>query len=212
MPEALWTWEELVSAAAAVPDGESAAAIAGFAIDTRALRPGEVFVALSDARDGHDFVTEAFARGAAAAIVASGYTRQPADGAHLRAEEPMRALAGNARAARARSYAQIVAVTGSVGKTGTKDALRRCLERIGPTHAAEKSFNNHWGVPLTLARLPAAVRFGVFEIGMNHAGEITPLTRLVRPHAAIVTTVEPCTCPSFPGRRSPRRRRKSFWA
>jgi UDP-N-acetylmuramoyl-tripeptide--D-alanyl-D-alanine ligase len=191
MPEAVWTWAELVSAAAAVPDGEPAAAVTGFAIDTRALRPGEVFVALSDARDGHEFVTEAFARGAAAAIVASGYARQPADGALLRVDEPLRGLEAIARAARARSCAQIVAVTGSVGKTGTKDALRRCLERIGPTHAAEKSFNNHWGVPLTLARLPAAARFGVFEIGMNHAGEITPLTRLVRPHATIVTTVEP---------------------
>ena len=91
----------------------------------------------------------------------------------------------------ARSSARIVAVTGSVGKTGTKEALRACLARVGATHAAEKSFNNHWGVPLTLARMPADARYGVFEIGMNHAGEITPLTKLVRPHVAIVTTVEP---------------------
>jgi UDP-N-acetylmuramoyl-tripeptide--D-alanyl-D-alanine ligase len=191
MSDALWTWDELVAAADAGADGHSAAPITGFAIDTRALVPGEVFVALADARDGHDFVPEAFARGAAAAIVARSYDRLPGDGALLRVADPLGALEAIARAARARSAAQIVAVTGSVGKTGTKDALRRCLERVGPTHAAEKSFNNHWGVPLTLARLPAAARFGVFEIGMNHAGEITPLTRMVRPHAAIVTTVEP---------------------
>jgi UDP-N-acetylmuramoyl-tripeptide--D-alanyl-D-alanine ligase len=96
-----------------------------------------------------------------------------------------------AAAARRRTEARIVAVTGSVGKTGTKEALRASLSRLAPTHAAEKSFNNHWGVPLTLARMPADVRYGVFEIGMNHAGEITPLTALVRPHVAIVTTVEP---------------------
>lgn len=191
MPDALWTWDELVAAAEAVPDGKPAAAVTGFAIDTRALIPGEVFVALEDARDGHAFVPEAFRRGAAAALVATSYVKQQGDGALLRVAHTLRALEAIARAARARSTARIVAVTGSVGKTGTKDALRRCLERIGPTHAAEKSFNNHWGVPLTLARLPTAARFGVFEIGMNHAGEITPLTRLVRPHAAIVTTVEP---------------------
>ncbi len=117
--------------------------------------------------------------------------RKPPDGALLRLAEPLEGLRSIARAARARTSAHVVAVTGSVGKTGTKEALRACLARIGTVHAAEKSFNNHWGVPLTLARMPAAVRYGVFEIGMNHAGEITPLSQLVRPHVAIVTTVEP---------------------
>ncbi len=102
-----------------------------------------------------------------------------------------KACAQSLRAARRRSNAGIVAVTGSVGKTGTKEALRACLSLVGATHAAEKSFNNHWGVPLTLARMPADARYGVFEIGMNHAGEITPLTQLVRPHVAVITTVEP---------------------
>ena len=105
--------------------------------------------------------------------------------------KPWRACAASPPRHAAAREARIVAVTGSVGKTGTKEALRNCLSRLGPTHAAEKSFNNHWGVPLTLARMPADVRYGVFEIGMNHAGEITPLTALVRPHVAIVTTVEP---------------------
>jgi UDP-N-acetylmuramoyl-tripeptide--D-alanyl-D-alanine ligase len=191
MTNALWTWEELVRAAEGTADGAPAGPIIGFSIDTRTLAPGEVFVALRDARDGHAFVPGAFEKGAAAALVEKGYARQPTDGALARVEAPLDGLRGIARAARSRTAARIVAVTGSVGKTGTKEALRACLARVGATHAAEKSFNNHWGVPLTLARMPADVRYGVFEIGMNHAGEITPLTKLVRPHVAIVTTVEP---------------------
>jgi UDP-N-acetylmuramoyl-tripeptide--D-alanyl-D-alanine ligase len=191
MSDPLWSWDELVSAAAGEADGTPSTVIKGFSIDTRSLEAGDVFVALRDARDGHAFVTNAFERGAVAAIVETGYQRAPADGALLRVSDPLEGLRGIARSARARSGAHIVAVTGSVGKTGTKEAMRACLARIGPTHAAEKSFNNHWGVPLTLARLPRDARFGVFEIGMNHAGEITPLTKLVRPQVAIVTTVEP---------------------
>lgn len=191
MTAALWTWDELVRAAGGTPDGAPSVAITGFSIDTRTIAPGEVFVALRDARDGHDFVANAFARGAAAAIVETGYARKQGEGALVRVADALEGLRGVARAARARSGAGIVAVTGSVGKTGTKEALRACLALLGPTHAAEKSFNNHWGVPLTLARLPADARYGVFEIGMNHAGEITPLARLVRPHVAVITTVEP---------------------
>ncbi len=191
MSEALWTWQELVRAAKASADGRPDMPITGFCIDTRTLQRGEVFVALRDARDGHAFVTSAFDRGAAAALVEAAYERLPADGPLLRVPDPLEALRGIARAARARTSAAIVAVTGSVGKTGTKEALRACLMRIGATHAAERSFNNHWGVPLTLARMPPSARFGVFEIGMNHAGEITPLTKMVRPHVAIITTVEP---------------------
>ncbi len=149
-------------------------------------------MALRDARDGHAFVGDAFdARRGGGAGRARTMRATPADGALLRVADPLEGLRGIARAARARTHAGIVAVTGSVGKTGTKEALRACLARVGTTHAAEKSFNNHWGVPLTLARMPAGSRYGVFEIGMNHAGEITPLTQLVRPHVAIITTVEP---------------------
>jgi UDP-N-acetylmuramoyl-tripeptide--D-alanyl-D-alanine ligase len=191
MTEPLWTWGDLLAASGAVADGSPAAAITGFSLDTRSLQPGEVFVAIRDVRDGHDFVLEAFRKGAAAALVETGYKRVAGDGALLRIGRPLEGLRNIARAARARSEAGVVAVTGSVGKTGTKEALRACLSRLGETHAAEKSFNNQWGVPLTLARMPASARYGVFEIGMNHAGEIAPLSALVRPHVAIITTVEP---------------------
>ncbi len=191
MSAELWNWKELVLAAGAIREGNAEVPISGFSIDTRTLQPGDVFVAIRDVRDGHDFVLEAFRKGAAAALVEDSYKRAAGDGALLRVSSPLEGLRSIARAARARSKARIVAVTGSVGKTGTKEALRACLARVGPTHAAEKSFNNHWGVPLTLARMPVDSRFGVFEIGMNHAGEIAPLSGLVRPHVAVITTVEP---------------------
>ncbi|MGH6814577.1 MAG: UDP-N-acetylmuramoylalanyl-D-glutamyl-2,6-diaminopimelate--D-alanyl-D-alanine ligase [Hyphomicrobiaceae bacterium] len=187
----LWIWEELAAAAGGTADGTPEHIVTGFSIDSRTIAPDEVFVALKDQRDGHDFVTDAFLRGAAAALVAETYLRRSGDGALIRTADPLTALAAIGRAARARTRTTIFAVTGSVGKTGTKEALRGCLARLGTTHAAEKSFNNQWGVPLTLARMPSDAAFGVFEIGMNHAGEIAPLTRLVRPHVAIVTTVEP---------------------
>ncbi len=191
MPEALWEWVDLVAAAQGHAEGTPKAPITGFSIDTRTLQPGDVFVALKDKRDGHDFVGQAFAAGAVAALVSYSYPRAKDDGALLRVDDPLEALAGIGRAARARSNARIVAITGSVGKTGTKEMLRLCLESAGATHASEKSYNNHWGVPLTLARMPQAAAYGVFEIGMNHAGEITPLAEMVRPHVVVITTVEP---------------------
>jgi UDP-N-acetylmuramoyl-tripeptide--D-alanyl-D-alanine ligase len=193
MSEPLWTFDALVAAAGGSADGRAEIPIGGFSIDTRSLQPGEVFVALKDQRDGHEFVPTAFKNGAAAALVSRSYRRQPGDGALIRVEDTLKGLEGIGRAARTRlsPAARVIAVTGSVGKTGTKEMLRACLSRLGSTHAADKSFNNHWGVPLTLARMPADTKFGVFEIGMNHKGEITPLTQLVRPHVAIVTTVEP---------------------
>jgi UDP-N-acetylmuramoyl-tripeptide--D-alanyl-D-alanine ligase len=191
MSEALWQWPELVAATRGVADGTPALRITGFSIDTRTLAPGDVFVALADARDGHEFVPAAFKAGAAAAIVARAFARGQVSGALLRVAEPLRALEAIARAARTRSNAGIVAVTGSVGKTGTKEMLRLALAAVGTTHAAEKSYNNHWGVPLTLARMPADAQFAVCEIGMNHAGEITPLAEMVRPHVAVITAVEP---------------------
>jgi UDP-N-acetylmuramoyl-tripeptide--D-alanyl-D-alanine ligase len=190
MTQVLWTWDELVGASGGTPDGVPARRITGLSIDTRTLQPGDVFVAIADTRDGHEFVGAAFAAGASAALVAKGYQRKSGDGALIRVVDPLAALKSVGSAARARTSARVIAVTGSVGKTGTKDALRACLSRLGATHAAEKSFNNQWGVPLTLARMPAATAFGAFEIGMNHAGEIGPLARLVRPHVAVITAVE----------------------
>jgi UDP-N-acetylmuramoyl-tripeptide--D-alanyl-D-alanine ligase len=198
MTEPLWQWDELVAAAQGRPEGTPPAAITGFSIDTRTLQPGDVFVALKDARDGHDFVSNAFAAGAAAAVVSHDYQRGRSDGALLRVADPLAGLEAIGRAARARSDARIAAVTGSAGKTGSKEMLRLCLADAGATHASERSYNNHWGVPLTLARMPSAAKFGVFEIGMNHAGEITPLARMVRPHAAVITTVEPVHLQYFP--------------
>jgi UDP-N-acetylmuramoyl-tripeptide--D-alanyl-D-alanine ligase len=189
----LWGPEELVTASQGEFDGAIDSAVTGFSIDSRTIEPGEVFVALQDQRDGHEFVGAAFERGAAAALVRSDYRRTAGDKALIRVDDTLDGLRSIARAARARlsAEARVVAVTGSVGKTGTKEMLRACLSRLGATHAPEKSYNNHWGVPLTLARMPASTRYAVLEIGMNHPGEITPLTKLARPHVAIVTTVEP---------------------
>lgn len=198
-PRPLWSFVDLVQACSGIADGVQPSAIEGISIDTRSLRPGDVFVALKDQRDGHEFVSAAFNAGAAAAIVAKSYHRQPADGALVRVEDPLAALRALAAAARARLVpeARVVAITGSAGKTGTTAMLRACLATQGQTHAPEKSFNNHWGVPLTLARMPASARFAVIEIGMSNAGEISPLTRLVRPHIAIVTNVLPVHVGNF---------------
>ncbi|MGE0409914.1 MAG: UDP-N-acetylmuramoyl-tripeptide--D-alanyl-D-alanine ligase, partial [Amphiplicatus sp.] len=142
-------------------------------------------------RDGHEFINAAFAKGAAAALVARAPEDAPEGAPLLVVADTLEALRDLARAARLRNFGKRVAVTGSVGKTSVKEMLRTALGAAGRVHAADKSFNNHWGVPLTLARLPMHADYGVFEIGMNHAGEITPLTRLVEPHVAIVTTVAP---------------------
>jgi len=200
MSSPLWTFDELVRAAGGRAERATGAPIGGLSIDTRTLQPGDLFVALKDQRDGHEFVSKAFENGAVAALVADDYEAAPGDGPLVRVRESVSGLEAVGRAARARlaPSARVVAVTGSAGKTGTKDMLRACFSRIGPTHAADKSFNNHWGVPLTLARMPAETRFAVIEIGMNHAGEITPLSRLARPHVAIVTTVEAVHLAQFP--------------
>ena len=190
----LWNFADLVRASGGTGSGTPSSAITGFSIDTRSIQPGDVFVALKDVRDGHEFVTNAFAKGASLAIVSEDYAAKPGDGALLRVPDPLRALENIGRAARARlgSEARVVAVTGSAGKTGTKEMLRACFAAVTPgrVHASDKSYNNHWGVPLTLARMPANTCYAVFEIGMNHAGEIMPLSLMVRPHVAIVTTVE----------------------
>ncbi len=163
----------------------------GVSIDTRTLQPGEIFVAIQDARDGHEFLKSAFDRGAAAALVARAPENAPEGAPLLVVGDTLAGLSDLARAARQRNFGKRIAVTGSVGKTSVKEMLRTALSACGAVHAADKSFNNHWGVPLTLASLPMRSAYGVFEIGMNHAGEITPLTKLVAPHAAIITTVAP---------------------
>jgi UDP-N-acetylmuramoyl-tripeptide--D-alanyl-D-alanine ligase len=195
----LWAWDALVAAAEGTADGTPSSTITGFSIDTRSLAPGEVFVALTDQRDGHEFAAAAFAAGAAAALVRRDFEAPPGAGALIRVDDPLDALGRIAVAARARlrSEARVIAVTGSAGKTGTKEMLRACLATAGKVHAPEKSFNNHWGVPLTLARMPADVDFAVVEIGMNHAGEISPLTRMARPHMAIITNVLPVHVGNF---------------
>jgi len=161
----------------------------GISIDTRTLRPGDIFVALRDARDGHEFLSDAFKKGASAALVARAPEDAPDGAPLLVVRDTLEGLRDLARAARNRNFGKRIGVTGSVGKTSTKEMLRAAFGEIGNVHAADKSFNNHWGVPLTLARMPMSADFGIFEIGMNHAGEITPLTELVAPDVAIVTTV-----------------------
>jgi UDP-N-acetylmuramoyl-tripeptide--D-alanyl-D-alanine ligase len=187
-PGALWTRDAAVAATGGVSERDWAAT--GVSIDTRSLQAGDLFVALSAARDGHDFVAAAFARGAAAALVSRRPEAVAAEAALLVVPEVLEGLRALGRAARARFGGKLVAVTGSVGKTGTEEMLRVALGAHGPVHAAEKSFNNHWGVPLTLARLPAERAFAVVEIGMNAPGEIAPLARLARPDVAMITTVE----------------------
>ncbi len=160
----------------------------GVSIDSRTLQPGDLFIALQGDTDGHAFVADALARGAAGAMV-HGMNGLPDDAPLLVVDDTLAALHALGQAGRARFTGKMLAVTGSVGKTTTKEMLRAALSAFGPTHAAEASYNNHWGVPLTLARLPANAAFCVAEIGMNHAGEIAPLARLVAPHVAIVTAV-----------------------
>jgi len=183
----LWTSAEAEAATGGRATRPFAAS--GVSIDSRSIAPGDLFVALSAQRDGHDFVADALARGAAAAMVARVPPGVAADAPLLIVPEVLAALTALGAAGRARSGARAIAVTGSVGKTSTKEMLRTVLAGQGRVHAAEASFNNHWGVPLTLARLPREADFAVVEIGMNHPGEIAPLAILTRPHAIMITTI-----------------------
>ncbi len=192
MSAPLWTVEAMAAAMGAQPRGILPQSVTGLSIDTRTIRPGEAFFALKDVRDGHDFVETAIKAGAGLAVVAVGRRDMLAKDAPLLAvPDVLDGLTALARAARVRSAAKFIGVTGSVGKTGTKEALRLALSSAGETHASAASYNNHWGVPLSLARCPQSVCYAVLEMGMNHAGEIEPLSRLVRPHVAIITTIEP---------------------
>ena len=190
MPEALWTPEELLRATG----GQGAGApCTGVTFDSREVQPGDLFVALQGVRDGHDFVAGAFDRGAACALV----SRPTGGGPQVVVGDTLKALEALAVFARERAPARRAAVTGSVGKTSATRAIDAGLRLAGRAHASVKSFNNHIGVPLTLARMPRDTQRAVFEIGMNHAGEIGPLSRLVRPHVALVTTVGPVHTENF---------------
>ena len=182
-------WTSADAAAATMGRATRDFGVTGISIDTRTLRPGDLFVALKDQRDGHDFVAQALAKGAGAALVSRLPEGCSASDPLLIVEDVLAALTALGRAGRARARARVIAVTGSVGKTSTKEMLRAVLASQGSVHAAEASFNNHWGVPITLARLPRDADFAVVEIGMNHPGEIAPLARMTRPHAAMITTV-----------------------
>jgi UDP-N-acetylmuramoyl-tripeptide--D-alanyl-D-alanine ligase len=199
-PEPLWTNLGLISTLRARVSGELPQSATGVSIDTRTLLEGDLFFAVKgDKNDGHDFVSAAFAKGAVAAVVAEDRADEfKYFGPLYVVHEVLPALERLADAARARTKARIVAVTGSVGKTSTKEALRIVLGTAGSVHASIASYNNHWGVPLTLARMPRDIRFGVIEIGMNHPGEITPLSAMARPHVAIITTVAPVHLEFFP--------------
>jgi UDP-N-acetylmuramoyl-tripeptide--D-alanyl-D-alanine ligase len=190
---ALWSPAELRGVFGAAPSAPLSLTVEGVSIDSRTLESGDLFIAIKgEAHDGHDHVARAFEAGAVAAVVSRERAeRLAAFGPLFPVDDPLNAMERLGVAARARSKARIVAVTGSVGKTTVKEMLRAMLSACGLTHASAHSYNNHWGVPLTLARMPASARYGVLEIGMNHAGEIAPLTRMARPHAALVTTIAP---------------------
>ena len=187
---ALWTAEEAARATGGTASEPFSAG--DVSIDSRTLTPGALFVAIRGPRhDGHRFVADAFARGAAAAVVAEHGGAMPTRAPVVRVADTLAALQALGAAARARGSAKIVGVTGSVGKTGTKEALKLALGACAPTHASAASHNNHWGVPLSLARMPREAVYGVIEIGMNHPGEIALLSAMVRPDVAVITAIAP---------------------
>ena len=187
LPLALWNAAEIETATGGIASHDFQAS--GVEMDSRDVKPGDLFIALrGEAMDGHKFIAQAFEKGAVAAI-----TDRPVDFPHVLVADTTAALHALAHAARGRAQAVRIAVTGSVGKTGVKEAIFACLDRAsrGAAHRSVRSYNNHVGVPLSLARMPARATFGVFEMGMNHAGEIAPLADHVRPHIALITTIAP---------------------
>jgi len=195
---ALWTAHDAVDATGGRNTGGAWEAT-GVSIDSRTVAAGDLFVALAGPKfDGHDFVASALARGSAAAVVAKQPPKVETDAKLLLVADTQAALEALARAARARARGRIIAITGSVGKTGTKEALKTVLAGQARAFASSGSLNNHWGVPLSLSRMPANDDYGIFELGMNHPGEIDALTRMVRPHVAVITTIEPAHLGFFP--------------
>jgi UDP-N-acetylmuramoyl-tripeptide--D-alanyl-D-alanine ligase len=193
--KALWTSATIASATHGTASADFP--VSGVAYDSREVGPGDLFVALKgEATDGHRFVEQAFKQGAAGVLVS-----EPVEGPHVLVADTTTALNALGAASRARADAKIIGVTGSVGKTGTKEALWAALDRAvpGKAHRSVKSYNNHVGVPLSLSRMPADTRFGVFEMGMNHAGELDALTKLARPHVALITAIAPAHSAFFSG-------------
>jgi len=192
MSDALWTSDELAAATGGTVFG-GPFTVSGVSIDSRSVEAGDLFVALAGVRDGHEFAAGALASGAAA-ILAS----RPVEGPHLLVKDTFAALEQLGVAARARNHGRRAAITGSVGKTSVTQAVAACLALAGRWHSSVKSYNNHIGVPLTLARMPRDTERAIFEVGMNHAGEITPLSRFVSPHVVAITTVGPVHIENFP--------------
>ncbi|MFN0264297.1 UDP-N-acetylmuramoylalanyl-D-glutamyl-2,6-diaminopimelate--D-alanyl-D-alanine ligase [Tepidamorphus sp. 3E244] len=188
----LWTAADFLAATGGEASGDLPD-VTGISIDTRTLEKGDAFFAiLGDRFDGHDFAKAALEKGASCAVVVDSRAAEFSDaGCVIGVANVLRALEDVGKAARARSSARVIGVTGSVGKTGTKEALKLVLAPSGETYASAASHNNHWGVPLSLSRFPRSADFGIFEMGMNAPGEIGPLSRMVRPHISIITTVEP---------------------
>jgi UDP-N-acetylmuramoyl-tripeptide--D-alanyl-D-alanine ligase len=184
-----------VSATGGTCPGEWSAT--GVSIDSRSVQQGDLFVALlGEVGDGHDYVADAIAKGAVAAVVSKAIEGVENEKL-LVVEDTLKAMEALGKASRARSGAKIIGITGSVGKTGTKEMLTTALSVQGQTHSSKKSYNNHWGVPLSLSSMHAGSDFGIFEMGMNHLGEITPLTKMVQPHIAIITTIAPVHLGNF---------------
>ncbi|MGJ5618546.1 UDP-N-acetylmuramoyl-tripeptide--D-alanyl-D-alanine ligase [Sulfitobacter sp. MF3-043] len=183
----LWTSDAAAKATGGREQGTWACD--GVSIDTRTIEEGDLFVALKDVRDGHEFVAQALEKGASAALVDHIPTGVASDAPLLIVDDVLQGLERLGAAARARTDAKVAAITGSVGKTSTKEMLLAILSDQGRTHASVASYNNHWGVPLTLARMPQDTEFAIIEIGMNHPGEIAPLAKLAKPDVALITTV-----------------------
>ncbi|MEK9672819.1 MAG: UDP-N-acetylmuramoylalanyl-D-glutamyl-2,6-diaminopimelate--D-alanyl-D-alanine ligase [Rhodospirillaceae bacterium] len=189
LPFIVWNAAAAADATQGRPVGDWHAT--GVSIDTRTIKSGDLFVAIQGLQsDGHAYAQTALDRGAAAVVVVEGSDAVAADAPTVRVIDTTRALEDLGRAARKRSRAKIAAVTGSVGKTGSKDALAVAFCRQGIVHASEGNLNNHWGLPLTLARMPVEASLAILEMGMNHPGEIRPLTKMARPHVALITTIE----------------------
>jgi UDP-N-acetylmuramoyl-tripeptide--D-alanyl-D-alanine ligase len=188
----LWQAEDIVRAVRGNSLQEQSWGASGVSIDSRTIRKGDLFIAIKGpAQDGHAHVAAAFAAGAAAAIVSAQPPQVPADAPLVFVDDTLAALQALGDAARARFTGKIIAVTGSVGKTSSKEMLRTVLSAAGTVHASPGSLNNHWGLPLTLANMPPDVDYGVLELGMNHVGELSVLTKLARPHIALITNIEP---------------------
>lgn len=190
----LWTGAELKQAISGEVIGELPDTLSGVSIDSRTVKPGEIFFCIKGEKfDGHDFAAKAVELGAGLVIIDKSHKTQleKLSRPMIVVDDVLEALDKLACAARKRSKAKIIAVTGSVGKTTTKEALRHCLSAVGKVHANPASFNNQWGVPLTLARMPADTDYGIFEIGMNHPNEIRPLVKMVQPDVAVITKVAP---------------------